>query len=689
MVSITTIHVQIRIGFAAWIFLILFLQSYTIRSQNLMWVKQLGGTASDEGRAICVDDSGNILVTGAFEQNVDFDPGPAILEFNAPSSNGAFITKFDQTGQLLWAVPLVGNVSNTNNYGLDIATDRSGNVYVSGFFTNTVDFDPGPAEFNLTASARDVYVLKLDSYGHFVWAKQFGGISENYGYGIAVDGSQQVYVTGYFQYTVDFDPGANTHYLTPAPGIGGDIFVVKLDAISNFIWAEQLGGAGIDQGNDIAVDKNGNIYLTGTFQNTVDFDPGNGTYLLSSLDFDGFVCKLGANGSFIWARQFGGLNSDEGRSICVDAGGNVFVAGDFHGNGSFGSSLIISAGNSDAFVMKMDPNGNLVWINQYGSSGDDFANGVTERDGVIIVGGGFQGAIDFDTSPNTYNLTGPGAFVTKMSSDGRFLWADKLGSMVYSVGITSMYESVASGYFWNSVDFDPGGSDLTLTSAGYSDIFIWKGSSCATSSGDTTPIVACDSFKWINGVNYSDSNNTAIFNVGARNGCDSLVRLHLTVLKSTSSIQAITSCGSYKWVDNVTYTSSTSTPFITLKNKAGCDSLVHLNLKINGPTYSTQIMEACSSYKWIDGVTYTASTNTPYVTLVNKSGCDSTVNLNLKIRFPSSSTQNIEACSSFKWIDGVTYTTSTSAPFITLANKDGCDSIVHLNLKIRLPSSST
>jgi len=188
-----------------------------------------------------------------------------------------------------------------------VAVDSSGNVYTTGSFEGTVDFDPGAGTANLTSNGSyDVFVSKLDSSGNYVWTKQFGGTEYSRGYSVAVDSSGNVYTTGDFQGTFDFDPGAGTANLTANDGT--DVFVSKLDSSGNHLWAKSCGGGvggGVDNdiGYSVAVDSSGNVYTTGVFQHTVDFDPGAGTTEFTSAGArDLFVSKLDSSGNYLWAK---------------------------------------------------------------------------------------------------------------------------------------------------------------------------------------------------------------------------------------------------------------------------------------------------------------------------------------------------------------------------------------------------
>ena len=245
---------------------------------NFEWAKAYGGTFFDYGNSITVDNSGNVYTTGSFVGTADFDPGAGTFNLTSAGGTDVFIQKLDASGNLLWAKAFGGTSTDQSN---SITVDASGNVYATGNFKGTVDFDPGAGTFNLTSAGSydDFFVQKLDASGNFLWAKAFGGTSTDQSNSITVDASGNVYTTGSFGYTVDFDPGAGTFNLTSAGG--ADVFIQKLDASGNFIWAKAFGGTSTDQSNSITVDASGNVYTTGGFGNTVDFDPGAGTFILN------------------------------------------------------------------------------------------------------------------------------------------------------------------------------------------------------------------------------------------------------------------------------------------------------------------------------------------------------------------------------------------------------------------------
>ena len=211
---------------------------------NFQWATplQYSGTVTGEGHYIGADAMGNVYTSGTFyTSNTDFDPGPAVFNLTLHGNNDVFVTKYDANGNFIWAVNVGGPKDDISS---SIIVDASGYVYVAGFFEDTADFDPGPGVFNIYAATTwqdmDIFILKLDPVGNFVWAKQFGGDGGQYGCLLALDNLGNVYSTGHYNGPTDFDPGPGTYNLTTAGE--GDIFISKLDASGNFAWAIQMGG---------------------------------------------------------------------------------------------------------------------------------------------------------------------------------------------------------------------------------------------------------------------------------------------------------------------------------------------------------------------------------------------------------------------------------------------------------------
>lgn len=404
---------------------------------DLVWARSFGSDLDDEGWGIFVDAAGNVYTTGYFQNTVDFDPGPGVVDLTSVGHSDIFISKLDNNGDYVGAWAMGGN---TYDYGYGIFTDSTGNIYTTGYFQNTADFDPGAGTTSLISNGvEDIFVSKLDSNGNFAWARGIGGAAFDVGLGISRYSSGHLYLTGWFQGTVDFDPGANTNSLT---SVGSDdIFILKLDDNGIFTWARSIGGIQTDTGQAVSVDSQGNVYTTGWFNGTVDFDPGAGTNNLIAagpVGSDIFISKLDNDGLFVWAKAMGGQYSDVGYGLTVDSSDNVYTTGIFQDTADFdpsptGTFNLDSSGGFDIFVNKLDSNGDFVWAKSMGGtsvtpgSGDFGFDIAVDMFGNIYTTGFFRGTADFDPSPTgTFNLDSNGGsediFISKLSGAVNFPW---------------------------------------------------------------------------------------------------------------------------------------------------------------------------------------------------------------------------------------------------------------------------
>ena len=472
------------------IFLAITVFTQTLTAQpSFEWAKNFGGSGFEQGNGIAVDNSGNVYTIGYFAGTADFDPGPGIYSLTANGSADIFISKLDSMGNLVWARAFG---STDWDKGNSIALDNSGNIYATGFFSDTVDFDPGPGVFNLTSvGITDIFICKLDASGNYLWAKSVGGTDYDFGISIKTDDSGNVYTTGNFLDTVDFDPGAATYSITSMGTY--DIFILKLDSSGNYIWVKTFGGQEPQSVSSIDVDASGNVYTTGYFYTSADFDPGpNVFYLISEGENDVFVSKLDSMGNFIWAKQFGNYDEDEGLSIATDNSGNVYTTGAFKVTVDFdpgqGGYNLISAGNEDIFISKLDSTGSFIWVKSFGNISVEKGLDITlDNSGNIYAVGQFTGTVDFDPGPGVFNLYSNGdydLFICKLTSSGNLVWAKSMGGLGVDLGgsiaVDDLNNVYTTGYFQSTVDFDPGPGVHNLTASGMGDVFILKLSNSTT-----------------------------------------------------------------------------------------------------------------------------------------------------------------------------------------------------------------
>jgi hypothetical protein len=526
---------------------------------NFEWVRALNGSTNNYGYSVQTDIEGNIYTMGTYSGTADFDPGPSVFNLTSNGLQNTFIQKMTSDGAFLWAlsIPMIGN---------EMVLDLDGHIYTTGRFSGTVDLDPGPGVFNATATnGQHGLIHKIDLNGNFEWAKSFGGTGTvNSCYDIKVDNVGNIYTTGRFEGTTDFDPGNSVFNLSSIGQI--DIFVHKMDGNGNFLWAKTFGSSGLDYGYSTTVDDVGNVYTVGTFTNTVDFDPDSGITNLTSLSSNNvFIQKLNQNGSFIWAKSFA---ANLVNSIEFDELGSIYIIGNFTNTVDFdpgiGVSNLSSAGGTNAFIQKLDLNGNFLWAKSFGGTNVTTPKCLDfDLNGNFYIAGSFGGTADFDPSTNSFTQISSGSndiFFSKFDALGTFVWAITLGGTFIdyanSISINSIGEFYLTGVFSNSVDFNPDNASTILTTGGNHDVFVLKFNQCLpTSSFDNQ--FSCSPYTWLNGQTYSTDNNSATYVIPNSQGCDSTTTLNLTILplpsvavaSSSGVLTANQQNATYQWLD--------------------------------------------------------------------------------------------------------------------------------------------
>jgi len=510
-----------------------------------------------------------------------------------------------------------------------------------------------------------------------------------------------------------------------------DCFVGKYDSNGNLIWARSVGSAGnADLAFDVAADANGNVYLVGQFDQTANFDPGVSDFSVTSNGLrDAFICKYNANGDFQWAKTIGGTDLDAITAVAVNDNGNVVVLGQYQNTVDLdpgpGTLISTSNGGDDIFISTFDPQGDLVWSKQMGSSGfDGAADLATDVDGNIVIGGLTYDSLDVDPSATgTYNLginADMAGFVVKLDGNGDFVFAKEYRSDSYCevVGVTC--DTVGNAYTLGAI------SGATNLDVGVSDTTI-------TSSGDGTFITKTDSLGnlvWVKGFPAIDGHypyNIAVdglqrvYTVGGFFGVQDFdPDAGVSNMDSGNNYEAyllkLDSDGSYLWSEKFTgpnsegadicigpdyaiistgYFSNTADfdPFtgpVELTSQGGNDIYIH---KISQcvPQLYTDTVVSCELYQWVDAVTYTNDTLTSYLILTDSFGCDSLVRLNLDILDAPNNTVTVNGATieavatgvTYQWIDcatlqpingeqGQTFTASAPGEYAVIVSGGNC-----------------
>lgn len=563
-----------------------------------------------------------------------------------------------QGTKLAWAKQNKGAGLNTV---VDMALDTAGNIYAVGYFTDTVDFDPGPDTFYMvSAGDRDIFIQKLNTTGDLVWAKRMGGAGADEAQAIALDAAGNIYTVGTFTGTVDFNPAAATNNLAASSG-SVDVFAQKLNAAGNYVWAIRNGNAQIDNVRDVAVDAVGNVYLTGSFIGTVDFNPAGGTANLISASTtfpDFYVQKLTTAGVYSWAKRVGGTGFDEAYSLALDATGNVYVTGYFSLFADFdpgaGADTLFAAPSRDVFILKLTSAGLYVWAKQLdGSLFTSIGNDIYVDAGQnIYLTGYFSATVDFDPGPDSLFLTSAGGadpFVMKLNPLGELAWARQLTGISSNQALAFAVDTAGSvyttGYFANTVDFDPGIDNFNLTTASNaSDVFVQKLDSMGELvwarkvgglKADRGEAIAVDKLgnvyfagSFIDTVDFDPQSTVFELYTDTDSNFNGFIAKWSPCSPTYASIDTV-ACYAFTSPSGATYT-TTGSYTEAYTNADGCDSLVTLNITINDTARNTITATACDTYT-LNGETYdTSGTYTQLFT--SAAGCDSILTIALTIK---------------------------------------------------------
>ncbi|MDW7694279.1 SBBP repeat-containing protein [Flammeovirgaceae bacterium SG7u.111] len=662
-------------------------------AQKVEWPNMLTCDESIIPSSISVDPSNNVYITGKFSGTADFDPGPNVAELSSKGASDGFIVKLDAQGGFQWAKRFGGR--GGEDIGNDVVTDSLGNVFVVGEFQSDADFD----SITISATAlADSFVLKLNSSGDISWLKQLNGSDIVISTAITLTSSVDLLITGRFKGSPNF---FNRKVSTYGNYNNYDIFALKMDSAGNVLWAKQQGGSGEDSSESITTDSLGNVFIAGYYYSTSKNDPEIGqAKFATSKGYDIFVMKLNNQGEFCWTHTFGGNHYDYGHSIATDHLGNIVVAGEFAGLVDFDPDSTVSllasyniGSETDAFVLKLDNSGKFLWVKQFGGLNSDYGSSVvTDHNGNIYLAGDFWEKAyfgDYELNAGDY-IDYRDVYVLKLDKSGNTSWVRHIGGKRWEEGqaieVGQDGSVFITGNFEGTIDTNTGYLREEAKAEKYNDTFVFKLESCPINIVRRDTVAICDSYTWINGKTYTQSDDSIAYSEVDMNGCGLTYVLNLTILNSTT-IDSVVACDSYTWQNGITYSESTNSPTHTLTNQHGCDSVINLHLSIFSTTIKDEI-SACDAYTWIDGTTYTESTDTPRYVFTNVVGCETVATLDLRINHPTRKADTVSNCGPFTWVDGVTYFESTNAPVYALTNTMGCDSLMTLNLIVNAVDTS-
>ena len=646
--------------------IIITINSIFLNGQSLsyQWGGSFRAIGNSDGVAIIqteADSTGNLYCLVATGGNVDLNPFSATFPYSVTTSQGLALVKMSSQGTFLWAKTWdsLAYTVKTNSFVID----KNGNLIIAGVFSETHDFDPGSGTSNLTPSQLDGYVLKLDSNGNFVWVKQITSTHIEIN-DIAIDSDNNLYLTGNFNISADFDPGISTVNKIVTRN---STFLLELDNNGIFERVDILNvagtGNGYNLGRVINVDKNKNIILTGDFNGSMDLDVSSNTNIITAISTyrDHYLIKLDSNRNHLWnltEQHSSGFPSNKIFKSHFDQFGNIYTIGttsdSIYLDRLNNTQLHVSTGGPDIYLRKLNPNGNLIWANTLSSGyGKELFDLKIDRGGNVYVAGLFNRSLSFGPFTRTTIRNGTISypydhFLTRINSNGSFDWVDQLvtGYLYLAAGPTFTIDSNDVVYSVGTIIGAPGGGttmdinpsptasfNVTASYLKYTG-YVRKLGQCAERRTDS--ITSCGAFTWIDGISYSNSTNSPNFRIqgATSNGCDSVITLNLTVTNgNVSTTDTIVACNQFTWIDGNLYSVSNNNATFTFSNARpnGCDSIVTLNLTINNTIRDTVSINACRNYTWaVNNTNYNLS-GIYLDTLSSASGCDSINVLDLTI----------------------------------------------------------
>lgn len=494
------------------------------------WAKSINANNDQYVLDAVSDGGGNIIITGCFRGTADFDPGPGVVNFTSLSSEpDIFVEKLSASGNLIW-VKTFG--SKGNEAVNDLAIDALGQIYLGGYFTDTIRIPVGPhllfpVVLPNTAMGVDGFALKLDSAGEVYWIRKFAGVNTDVVSGIDVDAAGNVYLAGSFQINMDADPLSAVYSLNSDAG-STDMFLEKLTPTGGMTWAYRIGGPGHEEPGDLSLDAQENILITGTYQGTVNFSPNGPSATLTSVSStnDAFILKLSPALNTYWVRGIGGRNDQLGMHITSDQNGNVLATG------TMDDSTDIDPGPGiqwlpplytyleDIYTIKLSPTGTMIWGHSIGSTGNDQPGKIiTTPQGYSILTGYYRGIMDADPGTGTFFMDCFGSlemFIQVLDDNGQFITASysqttpgPLNSTLgQGVAWGTGNQLYAAGYYSCNTDLQPGSGSLPLTNNQCStlDAFVVKYDLCLPNASisqngfqlSRTNAQPGETYQWIN-----------------------------------------------------------------------------------------------------------------------------------------------------------------------------------------------
>lgn len=534
-------------------------------TQTLEWWHHQESTSGVFYISSAIDSSENVYTIGRFSDTLSFQLSGISSTVHANGGQDAFIQKNSPSGELQWVYHLSGG--SLWEDARDICIDSNGDLIICGNFQDTVNFDPTNTNTTLFSNGNDdVFILKLSGHGVFQWVKQIGSPSQDRGQDCIVDSQNNVYVSGTFSDTLDANPGVgiSTHICSPG---NNNSFLLKLDSLGNFVWFNNYGNEHNDYINGLTIDNQNNLYLIGSFKDSINFNPNGNPYWAHALfnNSPAYVLKVDQNGQIIWVKHTNGNYGAIGSDVICDDEWNVIVCGSFNGSIDFDpgpGNYSLSSSQNENFLWKLDQNGSFLWVKKMGFSFPSYEDLLsTDPYENIYCIGNFSGTTDLNPGSETHNVTcndSNSVLVIEFDPNGEFekaiVFEGNMFENLSSINVSKSWGIYLSGIHQGTFDLDPGIDTVLVNNIGISaNAFLLKLDNCSSQSHIDT--LNCFEFTSPSGVTYYS--DTSFYDTIPNNaGCDSIIKIDLSIthldtsiIQAGASLIAQQSTAQYQWID--------------------------------------------------------------------------------------------------------------------------------------------
>ena len=628
-------------------------------------------------RGLSMDGSNHAYILNSFSDSILIHSVEDSSMIFSSGGEDFILNKYTSNGNLLWAKHFGGPL---NDQAVGIEIDEYDNLYILGTFSGSVDFDPGPGEFILTASGLNSFIVKLNPDGNLIWAKQLKG-NTNAANAFKISQDDNIYLAGQFGGNVDFDPNETTNIISSP---GQNYFILNLSIDGNYNWVRSAKYDSSMLFYSLEMGALNDIYVSGSFDGTVDFDPGPSTHNISGsvTGRDTFIQKLSSNGDFVWVIHLDSDHDVSFGSLQIDQNDNIFVAGYYTDSldldPGMDEFIISNTAVRNIFVAKYDKNGLFKWGKGITNPGNIYAYDLLLDPFLnLYITASFTDLTILETTPCIITPeTSSGKMLLKLDSLGQYIWHSEIGDVtsVSGLGIADKNSIFLAGTYLRSMQLNTPNGIVSLNSQSFS-TFIANMGDC-NSNHYELDIQRCNSYGSPSG-NYL-WNESGIYQdtIWTHNGCFDAFNIQLEIL-NTPTVFDVEACASYLF-NGVELTES-GTFYNTLVSSSGCDSLVFLNLTIK-PEFTDNIeITSCDSFS-IDGHEFTGS-GLYSLTYLSQMGCDSIVNISLTIDKSAAYQHEITSCEAYDFNGDILFESGNYQSIFTGTN--GCDSLVNLNFTLQ------